>query len=186
MIADYRAAVGRMWRLITLPFLLLAVSLALIACGSNKNNTAATSAPAASAAASTRGAAASPSTGASAASPTRAAANIRRGGTLNLATPFDEIWQALMTRYGKQIGTKHMIELLKLSRQFGREHVRRAIDAARETGCTDIAAVQHLVHAHSLHRPVCEAMEIGSLELYKRPLPVMADDDQLLTEGEIR
>ncbi len=38
---------------------------------------------------------------------------------------FDEIWQALMTRHGKQVGTKHMIELLKLSRQFGRAPCNR-------------------------------------------------------------
>jgi hypothetical protein len=77
---------------------------------------------------------------------------------------FDEIWQAFMTRSGKQTGTKHMIDLLKLSRQFGREHVRKAIQMALETGCTDIAAVQHLVHAHHMNRPVCEPMDIGLLE----------------------
>ena len=99
---------------------------------------------------------------------------------------FDEIWQGLMTRYGKQMGTKHMLELLKLSRQFGRDHVRRAIDTALQTGCTDIAAVQHLVHAHDLNRPACEVMEIGSLERYYRPTPMMNEYDQLLAAGEAR
>jgi hypothetical protein len=84
------------------------------------------------------------------------------------------------------MGTKHMVELLKLSRQFGREHVRRAIDTALETGCTDIAAVQHLVHAHDLNRPACEVMEIGSLERYHRPTPMMNEYDQLLAAGEAR
>ena len=98
---------------------------------------------------------------------------------------FDAIWQQMMTRDGKQTGTKHMISLLKLCRQFGREHVQTAIEIALETGCTDIAAVEHLVHAHSLQRPVCEAMEIGSLERYQRPLPVMAEYDQLLTSGGV-
>jgi transposase len=99
---------------------------------------------------------------------------------------FDEIWQAFITRSGKQIGTKQMIELLKLSREFGREPLRRAIEAALETGCTDIAAVQHLVHAPFLNRPVCEVMEIGSLERYQRPVPVMTEYDQLLTAGDLR
>lgn len=90
-----------------------------------------------------------------------------------------------MTRDGKQTGTKHMISLLKLGRQFGREHVQAAIEIALETGCTDVAAVEHLVQAHSLHRPACEAVEIGSLERYQRPLPVMTQYDQLLTAGEI-
>ena len=99
---------------------------------------------------------------------------------------FDEIWQAFITRSGKQIGTKQMIELLKLSREFGREPLRRAIETALETGCTDIAAVQHLVHAPFLNRPVCEVMEIGSLERYQRPVPVMTEYDQLLTTGDLR
>jgi hypothetical protein len=99
---------------------------------------------------------------------------------------FDEIWQALMIRYGKQIGTKHMVELLKLSRQFGREHVRCAVEIALETGCTDIAAVQHLVHTDELSRPVCEVMDIGSLERYHRPKPLMNEYDQLLMAGEAR
>lgn len=99
---------------------------------------------------------------------------------------FDEIWQAFMTRCGKQTGTKHMIELLKLARQFGREHVCRAIDTVLETGCTDIAAVQHLIQTNGLARPVCEVMEIGSLERYHRPTPVMHEYDQLLAAGEAR
>ena len=99
---------------------------------------------------------------------------------------FDEIWQGFMTRNGKQTGTKHMIELLKLSRQFGREQVRRAVETALATGCTDIAAVQHLVQSHGMNRPVCEGMDIGSLDRYHRPLPVMAEYDQLLAAGEAR
>jgi hypothetical protein len=96
---------------------------------------------------------------------------------------FDEIWQALITRHGKQNGTKQMIDLLKLTKEFGRDRLRQAIETALETGCTDTAAVQHLLHANDLNRPVCEAMDIGSLERYQRPLPVMNEYDQLLGAG---
>lgn len=99
---------------------------------------------------------------------------------------FDEIWQGLMTRYGKQTGTKDMVTLLKLSRQVGREQVRMAIETALETGCTDIAAVEHLVQAGELNRPACETVDIGSLERYQRPLPVMTEYDQLLAAGGVR
>jgi hypothetical protein len=34
---------------------------------------------------------------------------------------FDQIWQSLMDRHGKQSGTRQMIELLKLVRQHGTE-----------------------------------------------------------------
>jgi hypothetical protein len=73
-----------------------------------------------------------------------------------------------------------MIDLLKLTKEFGRDRLRQAIETALETGCTDTAAVQHLLHASDLNRPVCEAMDIGSLERYQRPLPVMNEYDQLL------
>jgi len=96
---------------------------------------------------------------------------------------FDEIWQALITRHGKQSGTRQMIDLLKLTKEVGRDRLRQAIETALETGCTDTAAVQHLLQATDLNRPVCEAMDIGSLERYQRPLPVMNEYDQLLGVG---
>jgi transposase len=94
---------------------------------------------------------------------------------------FDEIWQSLMKRHGKQAGTKQMIDLLKLTKEHGRDRLREAIETALETGCTDAAAVHHLVHARDLERPACEVMDIGSLERYQRPLPVMNEYDQLLS-----
>jgi transposase len=99
---------------------------------------------------------------------------------------FDELWQALITRHGKQTGTKQMIDLLKLSREFGRDRLRQAIETALETGCTDVAAVHHLMQAHDLNHLACETMDIGSLERYQRPLPVMNEYDQLLAISGVR
>jgi len=95
----------------------------------------------------------------------------------------DVIWQSLMERHGKQTGTRHMVDLLKLGKQDDRVRLRDAIETALETGCTDAAAVEHLFHARDLQRPACEAMDIGSLERYQRPLPVMNEYDLLLTAG---
>jgi len=99
---------------------------------------------------------------------------------------FDEIWQALIERHGKQTGTRQMIELLKLAKEVGRDRLRQAIETALETGCTDAAAVQHPLQARDLNRPACEAMDIGSLERYQRPMPVMNEYDQLLGMGGVR
>jgi transposase len=96
---------------------------------------------------------------------------------------FDAIWQSLMTRHGKQSGTKQMIGLLQLGKQYGRDRLRTAIETAAATGCSDTAAVEHLLHAETLRRVVCEPMDIGSLERYQRPLPVMNEYDQLLMAG---
>jgi hypothetical protein len=96
---------------------------------------------------------------------------------------FDAIWQALMERNGKSSGTKQMIELLQLARPDGRERLQKAIETALATGCTDAAAVQHLFHARELNHVSCEAIDIGSLARYQRPMPVMNDYDRLLAGG---
>ena len=96
---------------------------------------------------------------------------------------FDVIWQSLMQRHGKQGGTKQMIDLLKLAKQNGRGRLQNAIETALATGCTDAAAVQHLFHARDLNRGPCEAIDIGSLERYQRPMPVVHQYDQLLMAG---
>ncbi len=94
---------------------------------------------------------------------------------------FDTLWQALNVRHGKQDGTRQMIDLLKLAKQNGHGRLRAAIETALATGCTDAAAVKHLFHAPDLNRTPCEAVDIGFLERYQRPLPVMNEYDQLLT-----
>ena len=55
--------------------------------------------------------------------------------------------------------------------------------AGTQTGCTDPAAVRHLLHAGELKHTVCEVLDIGSLERYERPLPVMHEYDRLLVAG---
>ncbi|MDQ1471554.1 MAG: hypothetical protein QOJ99_3034 [Bryobacterales bacterium] len=96
---------------------------------------------------------------------------------------FDAIWRALMMRHGKQSGTKQMVGLLQLGKQHGKEQLRKAIETAAATGCTDTAAIEHLLNAESLRHVVCEPMDIGALEQYKRPMPVMDEYDELLTAG---
>src|SRR5687768_1507470 len=56
-------------------------------------------------------------------------------------TSYDRLWQALMQRQGRQLGTKTMIELLQLGREHGFARLRVAIEAALDLGCTDAAAV---------------------------------------------
>jgi hypothetical protein len=96
---------------------------------------------------------------------------------------FDQIWQSLIERNGKQSGTRQMIDLLKLTREHGHAKLRGAIELALSTGCHDAAAVKHLLHADELKHVRCDAMDIGFLERYARPLPVMTEYDQLLGAG---
>jgi hypothetical protein len=96
---------------------------------------------------------------------------------------FDRIWEALMERHGKQSGTRQMIDLLKLSQKYGQQKLQEAVESALSSSCYDAAAVRHLLSAEDLRRRDCEAIDIGALQRYTRPLPVMLEYDQLLSSG---
>ena len=99
---------------------------------------------------------------------------------------FDRLWQALIERHGKQSGTRQMIELLKLAQKHGQLKLQETIEAALAGHCYDVAAVRHLLHADELRHRSCEAVDVGALERYARPLPVMHEYDQLLSAGGAR
>jgi hypothetical protein len=95
---------------------------------------------------------------------------------------FDRLWQGLERREGKQAGTRSMIELLQQGSKHGWERLKQAVQQALDIGCSDAAAVRHLlVFGELAHAPV-ERLAVGGLERYERPLPVMSDYDLLLDE----
>ena len=96
---------------------------------------------------------------------------------------FDQIWQALIERHGKQSGTRLMIDLLKLSQKYGYQKLRAAIESTLAAGCHDTAAIRHLLDGDELRHVSCEAIDVGHLERYARPLPVLQEYDQLLSIG---
>jgi len=93
---------------------------------------------------------------------------------------FDRLWQSLRERYGKQAGTREMIELLRLGPTHGWKALREAVERALALGCTDAAAVRHLLTAEAWAHCPPMLPELGSLERYERPLPVLSDYDGLL------
>jgi transposase len=93
---------------------------------------------------------------------------------------YDRFWQALIDRHGRSAGTKAMVELLQLGRSHGQAALRAAIEAALLLGCTDEAAVRHLVTAQCLERARPETVEIGLLVQFERPLPTVGEYDRLL------
>ena len=93
---------------------------------------------------------------------------------------YDRFWEGLIRRHGKQQGTREMIAILKLDRLHGSLKLRQAVESALELGCHHLAAVQYLLTADTLSRSVPEMVEIGLLERYERPMPVMTGYDELL------
>jgi hypothetical protein len=74
-----------------------------------------------------------------------------------------------------------MIELLTLGKQYGWDRLQLVVEQSLALGCTDAAAVRHLLTATDLCRPRSELLELNGLERYERPLPQMNEYDQLLS-----
>ena len=82
-----------------------------------------------------------------------------------------------------------MIELLQLGRRHGYGPAASGDRSRRwQLGCTDAAAVRHLMAATELVRSAARAaVDVGSwLSRYERPLPMMHDYDQLLVGSTAR
>jgi len=93
---------------------------------------------------------------------------------------YDQLWQRLIQRQGKQPGTRQMIELLQLASQQGWQRFEAAVATALELECWDAAAVRYLMTNSSEPGRPTEFIEVGALSRYERPLPEMTHFDQLL------
>ena len=82
-----------------------------------------------------------------------------------------------------------MLGLLQLGRAHGPANLLGAIDAALALGCTDAAAVRHLVEAQHRERTRPDALDLApfaALVPFERPLPTVGAYDQLLTSEVAR
>lgn len=94
---------------------------------------------------------------------------------------YDRFWTILKERQGKQEGTRAMIEVLMLGREYGYRHLEQAVGQALELGCFDVGAVRLLLRTAGDGTPkASEPVDIGALSRYDRPQPEMKDYDQLL------
>jgi hypothetical protein len=98
---------------------------------------------------------------------------------------YDRFWEGLIVRHGRQSGTREMIELVGLGRQHGYAKLDKALTQALELGCSDTAAVQHLMTREQLDRAVVPRLELQALMEYERPLPSIENYDHLLGQ-EVR
>jgi hypothetical protein len=95
---------------------------------------------------------------------------------------YDTLWTQLISRHGKQAGTRQMIEVLQLARTYGAAALQRTVDIAVQLGCSDQAAVRHLLMTATLERPPIASIPIGTLlAQYDRPLPSVAAYDMLVS-----
>ena len=91
------------------------------------------------------------------------------------------LWELMNEKHGRQDGTRSMIAILRLGCEFGYVKLETSVEQALVLGCTDVAAIRHLLMSDELQHAVATTVEIGALAAYERPLPTMAEYNQLLT-----
>ena len=96
---------------------------------------------------------------------------------------YDRLLDELRRRNGQPSGTRQMIQVLALIKQHGHERVRAAVEAALAAGCSDAAAILHLIAAPDLAHARSTLSELGELSRFERPLPVMTAYDELLSRA---
>jgi transposase len=96
---------------------------------------------------------------------------------------YDQLWELMIERHGRQGGTRAMVTLIRMGREFGYAKLETTVGQALELGCTDVAAIRHLLMREQLQHAAVETVQIGSLAAYERPLPTMTEYNQLLSVG---
>jgi hypothetical protein len=94
---------------------------------------------------------------------------------------YDALWERLKSRHGKQNGSRAMVAVVALGCEFGHDRVRAAVTATVALGACDVAAVRYLLTAAALHKAGPEPIDVGELARYDRPMPTLAEYDQLLS-----
>jgi transposase len=93
---------------------------------------------------------------------------------------YDRFWRAAGEREGRQAGTRVMIDVLLLSREYGAARVRQALEAALEMGCANLGAVHYFLRIdHREQAPTAHPADIGALSRYDRPQPSLEAYEQL-------
>ena len=93
---------------------------------------------------------------------------------------YDRFWDVLKEREGKQAGTKAMIDVLLLGREYGAARLRQAVGQALELGCSNVGSVRYLLNGtNQEQRPAAEVVDIGVLSRYDRPQPSLEDYERL-------
>lgn len=94
---------------------------------------------------------------------------------------YDIIWQMFIARKGKNPATLEMIELLQLAKKHGYNRLTEAIKVAIDEGCSDSAAIKHLMLSENKKEPEVLALDdLINLQQYERSTPSIIEYDLLM------
>jgi transposase len=92
---------------------------------------------------------------------------------------YDRCWELMKEREGKQAGTRAMIDVLLLGREYGAARLRQAVEEALEMGCSNLGAIRYLLTVNLEEEPTAKPIDIGALSRYDRPRPSLDKYERL-------
>jgi hypothetical protein len=92
---------------------------------------------------------------------------------------YDRLLEALISRHGKPSGIRQMIQVLSLIKSHGHQQVQAAVEQALSLGCSDAAAIRHLVQAVDLSHAQSALVNLGALSRFETPLPPARESKDL-------
>lgn len=116
----------------------------------------------------------------------RGATALIQARALGTFTPAHQrFWDQARRRYSDKEGTRVLIEVLLAHRHLPTQSIVTALEAANRTGIVDPVVVIVEARRHTDQQQPTNAIPIGELSRYDRPVPSVTVYDQLLT-GEPR
>ena len=94
---------------------------------------------------------------------------------------YDLLWQELRDRYGEADGTRQLLDVLMMHREWPSDEVHRAVERALDYGCYDAGAIAVLLRQQTAQEPSAAPLaDLGILARYERPPTSLGEYDQLL------
>jgi hypothetical protein len=94
---------------------------------------------------------------------------------------YDRLWELMNEKHGRQVERGPWLRSSAWVASSATPSWKQSVAQAMALGCTDVAAIRHLLMTDELQHAAVTTVEIGALAAYERPLPTMAEYNQLLT-----
>ena len=94
---------------------------------------------------------------------------------------YDHLHEAFKERFGLSKGTRELVDVLLLHREFGAPEVHRAVERALELGCLEAAAIRHLAKQGETPVTIPPALlGLGDLARHQVSVPSLSAFDALI------
>jgi len=81
---------------------------------------------------------------------------------------YDQLWELMNEKHDRQSGTRSMVAVIRIRREFGYAKLETSVPQAMVLGFTDVAAIRHLLMSDELQHAAATTVDNGALAAYER------------------